>query len=166
MPAIKGKILSFNISPKGFCESFLMNDGKRTIQINFPREAGDNAADGLKTGQKVSLEGDPIDDPRASSHPVFTWSGQQKTDYKGSVKQINFSRHGEPNGAILKNGEFVHLHPEGAKAVNLKIGQKLSGKGEATTSPNGYVVIEAQTVNGIALDAGKPKHKAKKKHSS
>ena len=43
MPTIKGKVRSLNLSPKGFCESFLMNDGKRIVQFNFARDAGENA---------------------------------------------------------------------------------------------------------------------------
>ena len=44
----------------------------------------------------------------------------------GVVKYLNYTRHGEVNGAILENGNFVHLGPKGAKLVKLAIGEKLS----------------------------------------
>ena len=155
MPTLSGKVRSLNLSPKGSCESFLMDDGKRIVQINFSKQ---HVSNGLKHGQSVSVHAKAYADERHSDHPVFTWIERKKESYEGVVKQINYALHGEPNGAILKSGEFVHLHPEGARAVKLSVGQALSVEGDAHTSPDGHLVIEARIVNGLAL-----KHRAKKK---
>jgi hypothetical protein len=163
MPTISGKVRSLNLSPKGFHESFLLGDGKRIVQINFARDAGENPAKGLKRGQTVSVNAEALDDERPSNHPVYCWIDRGMGTYEGVVKQINYARHGEANGTMLENGEFVHMHPEGARAVKLRIGQTLSVEGDAKTSPAGHTVIEARKVNGLAL-----KHlpaKAKKKHA-
>jgi hypothetical protein len=132
-----------------------MDDGKRIVQINFSKE---HVFNGLKPGQSVSVNAKVYEDDRPSDHPVFSWVEQKKESYQGVVKQINYALHGEPNGAILKSGEFVHLHPDGARAVKLSVGQTLSVKGDAHTSPDGHVVIEARIVNGLAL-----KHRGKKR---
>ena len=163
MPTITGTVRSLNLSPKGFYESFLLDDGKRILQINFARDAGAHAANGLKPGQTVSVKAEELEDERPSDHPVYVWTDQRKGTHEGIVKHINYARHGEPNGAILKNGEFVHMRPEGARAVKLRVGQALSVEGDAKTSPAGHTVIEARNVNGLAL-----KHspaKKKKKHA-
>jgi len=156
MPTLSGKVRSLNLSPKGSCESFLMDDGKRIVQINFSKG---HVSNGLKPGQSLSVNVKAYEDDRPSDHPVFSWIEQKKENFQGVVKQINYALHGEPNGAILKSGEFVHLHPDGARAVKLSVGQTLSVEGDAHTSPDGYVVIEARIVNGLTL-----KHRGKKKH--
>ena len=154
------------MSPAGFCESFLMDDGKRVVQINFDRDSGEHVSDGLKPGQAVSVHAEAYEDARPSDHPVFSWIDQKKATHEGVVKQINYALHGEPNGAILKNGEFVHLRPDGARAIRLTVGQTLSVEGDVMTLPNGQVVIEAKIVNGLALKGnGKKAHK-KKKHAA
>ena len=167
MPTIKGKVRSLNLSPKGFCESFLMSHGKHIVQINFADDAGENAAKGIKPGRTITVNAESFEDARSARRPAFSWIGQSKASYQGIVKQINYARHGEPNGAILEDGEFVHLRPGGAKAVKLKLGQKLAVEGESRTSPSGHVVIEAAVANGIELHSGKPAHRAKgKKHAA
>jgi hypothetical protein len=140
-----------------------MDDGKRVVQINFARDTGGDSANGLKPGQMVSVNAEKLDDERPSEHPVYSWINQRKGTRKGVVKQINYALHGEPNGVILKTGEFVHMRPEGAKAVKLKVGRSLSVEGDAKTLPNGQTVIEARKVNGLTLEH--PAAKNKKKHA-
>ena len=60
----------------------------------------------------------------------------------------HYALHGEINGAILDNGDFVHLKPEGAKAAKLSLGQKLTVSGKEKPSSTEHRVIEAETVNG------------------
>jgi hypothetical protein len=74
---------------------------------------------------------------------------------------LNYALHGEINGAVLESGDFVHLKPEGASAVRIKLGMKLEGVGETRPMVNGRSVIEAKEVNGIAIEH----HKALKKHA-
>lgn len=162
MKTIKGKIQSFNVSSKGFYESFLLQNGKEVVQINLPREAGPEAARELKPDGEVAVTVKAVENGRPSHHPVYEWVQDKSAPQEGIVKQINYARHGEPNGAILETGEFLHLRPEGAKAVGLEVGQKLSFEGEVRTAPGGHPVIEARVVNGAAIHhAKKPKPKKK-----
>ena len=71
---------------------------------------------------------------------------------EGVVKYLNDSRHGEVNGAVLDNGNFVHLGPKGAKRVKLAIGEKLVVEGSATTMGDGHLVMEEPSeVNGVKI---------------
>ena len=75
---------------------------------------------------------------------------------QGSVKRINYARHGEANGVILDSGDFIHMKPEGMKHVELKAGDQISVEGTSSMMPLGQQVIEAKTVNGITLAGRKP----------
>jgi len=71
---------------------------------------------------------------------------------EGVVKYLNYTRHGEVNGAVLESGDFVHLGPKGAKLVKLAIGEKLSMVGAAATMGDGHLVIEDPSeVNGVKI---------------
>lgn len=140
-----------------------MEDGKGLVQIDFVRDADPDAANGLAVGGSVTVAVKELDDQRPSDHPVYEWERPELAPKEGVVKAINYARHGEPNGAILESGEFLHLRPEGAKTVKLAIWQKLSFEGEVRTSPSGHAVIEARTVNGVALD--RHSEPAKKKYA-
>jgi hypothetical protein len=72
------------------------------------------------------------------------------------VERINFAKHGEPNGAVLDSGYFVHLKPSGARAIDLKLGQTLEVQGRVKPAVRGpYQVIEADVVNAVDLSGGK-----------
>ena len=73
------------------------------------------------------------------------------------MARINFAKHGEPNGAILETGEFVHMKPHGAKAAKLKLGLELKVVGDIRVSPDGFTGIEAENINGIDIEHAKPK---------
>ncbi|MDQ6676471.1 MAG: hypothetical protein M3Z09_04155 [Acidobacteriota bacterium] len=184
---VTGKVQSFNISPKGMYEGLLLETAKGVVQVNFPPEAGAVISGAVEEGVKIALAVQEEIDERPSDHPVFRLIGINDLKHKslglqgepgpaqvdGVVQRINYARHGEPNGAILETGDFIHLKPEGAKAVDLKIGMKMSVQGETRHSSVPHRVIEAETVNGIQVrqnhDKKGPAHKkhaAKKKHAS
>ena len=94
---------------------------------------------------------------------------QDGIPFSGKVTQLNFALHGEVNGAILDSGDFLHLKPHGAKAVDLEVGLKVKGTGWTKPMVGGHRVIEADEVNGISMEKGKghkKKDKPKKKASS
>ena len=82
--------------------------------------------------------------------------------FAGRIERLNYALHGEVNGGILDSGDFLHLKPEGARAVKLKAGMKVEGRGGIKPMVGGHSVIEADDVNGIAI----PHHKTKKKHTA
>ncbi|HEX3682414.1 MAG TPA: hypothetical protein VHU83_07710 [Bryobacteraceae bacterium] len=86
---------------------------------------------------------------------------KQSDPIEGVVEHLNFAKNGEPNGAVLDSGYFVHMKPRAAHAIGLRIGQALQVQGKLKLSGSGgQKVIEADTVNGIDVASARS---AKKK---
>lgn len=168
-----GTIQSLNVSPKGFYEGLLLNTGHQTIQVNFPKHASPFLIDGLKHEAKASLEVEPEEPRGHPNHEVFrlvrvleenehyTRHPDGPYRFSGRITQLNYALHGEVNGGILDSGDFLHLKPEGAAAVGIKLGLAVEGRGETKPMVNGRCVIEAQEVNGITIE----RHPAKNNHT-
>jgi hypothetical protein len=75
---------------------------------------------------------------------------------EGTVSRFNYARHGEPNGVVLDNGDFLHLKPDGMKKVGLRVGQEVAAEGRARLMVLGHRVIEVEVVDGIALGPKRP----------
>jgi len=157
---LSGKILSLNISPKGAMESFLLKTAKGTCQVNLPK--GAEMGRSFARGENCSITARPFEDDRPSHHPVYELEAEGDDEGTGVIDHLNYARHGEPNGAVLKDGSFLHMKPGGMKAAGVKAGQKITYKGERRTAPDGQVVIEVTEVNGKKLDK-KPAKKPEKK---
>lgn len=176
---ITGVVEQFNISPKGVYESLLLTTPKGTVQVNFPPEAGSNVSSLIAEGAKASFFVEEEEDERPSHHEVFRLIRFTGTNHqilkveveaepvkvKGVVSRINFARHGEPNGAILDSGDFIHMKPQGAKAVGLEPGMQLTVEGEARRSFVSARVIEAAVVNGTEMHPAATNPATKKKHA-
>ena len=165
---LEGMVEYLNFSPKGAYEALLLKTGKgQRVQLNFPPEWSDQIATELKPGDRVTADVQPYDDGRPSDHPVFflhclkgakglQFGNTAESPVEGKVERINFAKHGEPNGAILDSGHFVHLKPSGARLIDLRIGQRLTVEGRSKRRGHGPAqVIEAERVNGIDLTSGK-----------
>ncbi len=173
----KGRVLQFNVSPKGIYEGLLIKTVKGNVQMNFPPEFAEEVASLAAAGQDVTALGVLEESREGAGHPVYSLSelhgaGDRKLlvsgkaadelakgahAFDGIAKQLNYAKHGEVNGAILDSGDFIHLKPHGAREIQLKVGQKLKGRGSSRPMAGGGVVVEAEIVNGIALK-GKKKH--------
>ena len=174
---LKGTVLSFNISPKGMIEGVLVkNTDSQTVQVNFYPEFGAYIGDKLKVGEKVNLQVEREDQGKGSAHTVYCLlrfksatgkdisfeEGLEEVSSKGTIKQLNYALHGEPNGVILDNGDFLHMKPKGFKEADLEIGQKVTARGELKLSfLEENRVIEVYELNGIKLKDGR---KEKSKH--
>jgi len=160
---IEGVVEYLNFSPKGVYEAILLKTGKDRVQVNFPPEWSEQVANVVQSGDRVTAEVEEYDDSRPGQHRVYSLlslsgakglqiGGTSGSAITGKVERINFAKHGEPNGAILDSGHFVHLKPGGARAVGLKVGQTLEVEGRPKPGARGaYQVIEAHWVNGIDL---------------
>jgi hypothetical protein len=149
----------FNHSPEGRYEGLLLKSGDKLVQVNFPKPMAAEVTKAVATGDQISVV--VVAEKTKGDHPVY-WL-QKLTTAKGGeiaieqkiegvVKYLNYSRHGEVNGAVLDNGNFVHLGPKGAKLVKLAIGEKLLVEGSATTMGDGHLVIEDPSeVNGVKI---------------
>lgn len=165
---LEGVVEYLNFSPKGAYEALLLKTGKgQRIQLNFPPEWSNQIATELKPGDRVTVDVEPYKDDRPGDHPVYhlnylkgakglQFGNTAETPIEGKVDRINFAKHGEPNGAVLDSGHFVHLKPSGARLIGLRIGQTLTVEGRSRGRGHGPAqVVEAERVNGIDLASGK-----------
>jgi len=146
-------------APKVRYEGILLKSGDKLVQINFPKPMAAEVTKAVATGDQISVV--VVAEDAKGDHPVYRL--QKLTTAKGGkiameqkiegvVKYLNDSRHGEVNGAVLDNGNFVHLGPKGAKLVKLAIGEKLVAEGTAATMGGGHLVIEDPSeVNGVKI---------------
>ncbi len=178
----QGTVQSFNYSPKGSFEGLLLEtDHHKAIQINFPQHLAGRIAVVAAPGTQVQAEVHLEEEGRGhAAHPVYqlvrlktdnnqyTLSADETEEeehhsFSGKVERLNYALHGEVNGAILDNGDFVHLKPHGAAELELTEGMELEGFGSTKSTIDGHLVIEAEEVNGIHLEK-KPKPKKKAPH--
>jgi hypothetical protein len=164
-----GTIQAFNISPKGSYEGLLLQEkGGELVQINFGHEMAAVLSESGHVGDPISLDVEAEPAHGKPSHPVFRLvamkggNGNGGGHFSGTVARLNYALHGEVNGGILDTGDFLHLKPHGAAALDLKVGMNVSGLGKAKPMVGGHSVIEAEEVNGIRIEQ-KPKPKPKKK---
>jgi hypothetical protein len=169
--SMEGVVEYLNFSPKGSYEALLLKTGKQRVQINFPPELSEQVGKSVNSGDRVTVEVEEYDSSRKGQHPVY-WlislvgqkglqiSSVAGSPIKGRVDRINFAKHGEPNGALLDSGHFVHLKPGGARAIDLKLGQILEVQGRSKPAAHShYQIIQADVVNGIDLSHGKRRHR-------
>ena len=71
---------------------------------------------------------------------------------RGTVGAIHFARHGEPNGVVLKSGEFIHTRPSGMKRLNLGVGMNVIARGKLRATVLGTVLMEAHEVKRTRLE--------------
>jgi hypothetical protein len=169
-----GTIESLNVSPKGFFEGFLLRTGKKIVQINLPKEDSGRLGSDLNPGQQVTAEVESEEPRGEPKHEVFLLvrfadaKGRLAEDHEhssrhffGCVESLNYARHGEVNGGMLDSGDFLHLKPEGARALKLKAGMQVEGHGNSKSMVGGHSVIDAEEVNGTLIP-----HHAPKKHAA
>ncbi len=171
-----GTIETLNVSPKGFYEGFLLKSDAGISQINFPKDENGTLNDTFRTGEFVTVEVDQETPHGTPAHQVFRMvrlrgadnasneDHQGERTFSGRIKTLNFALHGEVNGGILDSGDFIHLKPKGARAVELAIGMNVEGRGHAKAMPGGHLVIDAEEVNGITIENHEPGKNHKRKH--
>lgn len=168
-------LVHFIHSPKGAIEGMLVNSGRKTAQVNFPPHLADSIKSDSKEGTTFKLV--VKDFHPGPSHPVYelveisqgsggdvATSVAQRTNTvtKGTVQRLNYARHGQPNGVVLDNGDFVHTRPDNMEKLGLKVGDTVEASGEAYTMPSGAKVVEAAVVNKAKLAKKAAKKAAKK----
>jgi len=160
-----GIVQTFNVSPKGTPEGLLLESDGEVIQINFRPELAAEVTAVAAEGKEFKADVEPEEAHGHPSHPVFRLVSLNGHNghFTGKVKHLNYALHGEVNGAILDSGDFLHVKPHGAAALDLKPGMKVKGTGSSKPMFNGHRVLEATEVNGIPLDK-KPKPKKKAHH--
>jgi len=132
------------------------------IQINFRREFAAEIASVAAEGKELKADVEPEEAHGRPNYPVFRLLslGGHNCHFTGKVKHLNYALHGEVNGAILDSGDFLHVKPHGAAALDLKPGMKVKGSGSSKPMFDGHRVIEATEVNGVQIEK-KPKPRKK-----
>lgn len=163
-------------SPKGGVEGMLVDlDGER-VQFAFRHEPHLEEIVGLATAGDlldVEIEPMPPGDKGAAEHLVYRLAhvvaprdrhdaaAPTSASTSGAVARLNYALHGEANGVVLDNGDFVHLRPDGMRQAKLAVGARVTAQGPARRLRFGEGrVIEAEVVNGQAV-AKKTKPAAK-----
>jgi hypothetical protein len=165
---ISGTVESYNRGPKGNIEGLMIKSADRSVQVNLPPDLGAVIAQQATPGTQVQINGIP--QLGMPDHPVYDLYSMKAGDrqfkvavpgderfvhIEATVTQINYARRGEVNGALLDNGDFVHLGPEAAASFNLQPGQKLTIDGTARPMLGGeHQSIEAIAVNGQMVRRG------------
>ena len=159
---LKAIVEEFNFSPKGLIEGLLVKVADQRLQVNFGDDR--DVAETFTIGQEIAMIVEhnlPTDDHSAAEHPVYRFVrlesaddiAQEGENYKdtgvvvvtGIIKRLNYSKHGEPNGVVLENGDYVHLKPEGMRQAGFKVGQTVTAIGDSRPTWNGKRVIEAES---------------------
>ncbi|XDF35675.1 hypothetical protein RBH89_01125 [Paracidovorax avenae] len=172
--SLEGRFQHLLHSPRGEVEGVLIDVDGVPAQFTFGKhdERAVRAAEALKPGQAIVLEGSVAAPPRhgEAAHEIYVFERLVSIDgepaapeeavrrAEGRVARIHHARHGEPNGVVLDTGDFIHLRPEGYAALQLQPGDAVDATGPARPlrGAQGHV-IEARTVNGKPLPA-QPRH--------
>jgi hypothetical protein len=141
---VQGKIVAFNLSPKGQIEGALVETARSTVQLNFPKhDAGPFAP--LRAGALVDVDAELEVD--GGEHPVYR-AGAPEASISGTIVRLNYALHGAVNGWHLDDGTFVHAKPDGAKRHRLRVGERIEVRGPRRTGPDGSV-LEARSIKRL-----------------
>ncbi len=138
---LRGRVVSFNVSPKGDLEGVVLQLRDGTAQVNFAKGAHE-AAERWTVGSSVSLRG--VLEEEGFAHPVYRLEPEEGC-VRGKVARLNFARHGEPNGFVLDDGTFVHQKPDGARKQRVRVGDRVRATGEVRVG-RAATVLEATSV--------------------
>ena len=141
---LRGKIVSFNISPKGHVEGALVSTSAGLAQINFPKHSPEFAR---TTSVGANVEFAAKREPDEGDHPVYTVQ-DDAGDVSGKIVRLNYALHGEVNGYHLDDGTFVHVKPEGAKKYKLRVGEKVRAHGARRAGADAPV-LEARSLEKL-----------------
>jgi hypothetical protein len=168
--AVSGVVDSYNLDPRGAYNGVVIKDGTHITQLNMPPDVAATIASAAPVGQRVQATGMPetVVGDRAILRLVglTTADGKQFTlarpgdrqvvHVDGTVKQLNYAPRGEVDGAILDTGDFIHVGPRDAAALNLAVGQKISADGWGRPMLASHNAIEATKVNGTMIEHPRP----------
>jgi hypothetical protein len=163
---VRGRLQQLLFSPKGGLEGVLLRAHSETIQVSLRHDQADTRTLQQAIGKPIELRAsaDRSPDARKGAHPVYKLQVITKIAGKavpsnggpraisGAVASIQYTKHGEPNGVVLESGEFIHTRPLGMKKLKLKVGTKVTARGELRVTILGASSVEAAQVNRATLE--------------
>lgn len=139
---VQGKIVAFNISPKGHIEGALIETARGVVQLNFPGPEAEGRPGAPRIGAAIDIAAEFDGDE--GEHPVYRAAPAQGA-CSGTIARLNYALHGEVNGWQLDDGTFVHVKPEGARKHRFRVGDRIAVAGPRRRGPDA-TVVEAHTI--------------------
>ena len=164
--SLTGTLEQWLYGPKGELQGMLLL--VQGVPVQFVVSPHDvHTVAGLRRGQKVSVDAvhEPWSPKGEAEHDVYRFVAlaggragaiervSTSGAHTGKVVRFNYAKHGERNGVVLDNGDFIHTKPHGMALLDLKVGDRVTAVGGETRPlfDGAGVVVEAHEVNGIAL---------------
>jgi hypothetical protein len=142
---LRGKIVAFNISPKGHIEGALVESQSGTVQLNFPKHSAETLARSMRVGSTIDIDAELETDE--GDLAVYR-AGESEAEADGKIIRLNYALHGEVNGCHLEDGTFVHVKPEGAKKYELRVGERVRVSGSRHQGTDA-VVLQARSIKRL-----------------
>ena len=139
---LHGKVLAFNINPKGHIGGALVETSTGTAQINFAKHEAETLARSMNVGEAFDLEVQIESD--GGDHIVYR-TCDEAVEASGTIVRLNYDHDGKVNGYHLEDGTFVHVTHEGAKKYQLHIGEAVKATGSRHAGTDA-VVLEATSI--------------------
>ena len=157
VPAIKGKVAQYSLTPRGDVDGVILDDG---TQVHFPPHLGQQIITVVKLGdavtvrgvksmavpmvQALSMTGDAsgqtvIDQGPPLRPPGPVASQFQYLQVQGRVREPLYGPRGDVNGALLDDGTQLHFPPDQTArwAAALDPGHSLTAQGYGVAGPYG-----------------------------
>jgi len=158
---LSGTVANYNFGPRGEVEALMIKSSDKTIQVNLPPPISPFAVQVATLGAQVTIKAFP--EMGLPDHPIYeleSVKNEQGRELKepspgdrkfvheeGTIKSLNYARHGEINGAVLDSGNFVHLGPA-AVTIKLTVGQKITVDGVG----HPMMLSDHRAVEAVAID--------------
>jgi hypothetical protein len=166
LPAIKGTVARYTLTPRGDVDGMILTDG---TEVHFPPHLSTQLVYAVKPGDAVTVRGlKALSAPLVAAVSITNdGSGQSVVDsgpgfgpgpkgrreagqpvsVQGRVQTTLHGPRGEVNGAMLDDGTILRLRPPEAErlAALLAPGQTIAAQGDGLTTPMGRVV-EVQAI--------------------
>ena len=164
LPAIKGKVAAYSLTPRGDVDGLILADG---TQVHLPPHLGAQLVETIKPGEAVTIRGlkakaiplmqalsvtndssgrNVVDSGPPATPPAPMAASWQWMQVQGRVREPLYGPRGDMNGALLEDGTQVHLPPNRAMAMTASLapGQALVAQGYGTDGLYGKSVDARQ----------------------
>jgi len=165
LPATKGKVAQYTLTPRGDVDGLILTDGVEvhtnpglSTELVFAVHPGDAVTiHGLKARSVPMIAGVEVtnDATGVSVQGAMGPGGRERPtplEDQSKVKQVLHGPGGETNGVLLEDGTVVRMPPPEATklASQLAVGQTLFVRGDGRASPLGKVIM----ARAIGPDSG------------
>ncbi len=154
LPAIKGKVAQYTLTPRGDVDGLILEDG---TEVNTPPRMSTQLVFSVKPGDAITIHGLKAKElPLVAAASVTNDSSgvtvednfrrgpeeSAKMEVSGTIKMPLHGPRGELNGALLTDGTVVRLPPPEAERLTAQLvaGKPLFVRGNGEATPLGKVV--------------------------